>query len=253
MYAAERQQRIHERAQRDGRVDVTGLAELLDVTTETVRRDLAVLEQQGLVRRVHGGALPAERPLPELTLAARIGQHSEAKLRIATRALQELPDGGTILLDSGSTTLAIAELLPADAQLTVVTNNTIVAGALAGRDNLTLLLIGGRVRTVTGAAVGPWAIEALAELTVDVAFLGTNGFDADHGLSTPDQDEAAVKRAMLEAARTRILVADSSKLGAVHLQRFARAEELHTIITDTAADPDAVEALRAAGPKVVIA
>lgn len=253
MYAAERQQRIHERAQRDGRVDVAGLAELLDVTTETVRRDLAVLEQQGLVRRVHGGALPAERSVPELTLTARIGQYADAKLQIATRALQELPDGGTILLDSGSTTLAIAELIPADAQLTVVTNNAIIAGALAGQGNLTLLLIGGRVRTVTGAAVGPWAIGALSELTVDVAFLGTNGFDAEHGLSTPDQDEAAVKRAMLDAARTRILVADSSKLGAVHLQRFARADDVHTIITDAAADPDAVEALRAAGPKVVIA
>jgi len=253
MYAAERQQRIYERAQREGRVEVTGLAELLDVTTETVRRDLAVLEQQGLVRRVHGGALLAERPVPELSLAARIGRHSDTKLRIATRALQELPDGGTILLDSGSTTLAMAEMLPADAHLTVVTNNAIIAGVLAGQGNLALLMIGGRVRTVTGAAVGPWAIGALSELAVDVAFLGTNGFDADHGLSTPDQDEAAVKRAMLDAARTRILVADSSKLGAVHLQRFARADDVHTIITDHAADTDAVEALRAAGPKVVIA
>lgn len=253
MYAAERQQRILERAQLDGRVEVTGIAAWLEVTTETVRRDLAVLEQRGVVRRVHGGALPAERSVPELTLASRIGQQAETKLRIATRALDELPDDGTVLLDSGSTTLALAELLPADARLTIVTNSAGIAQSLAGHDNVTLLLIGGRVRTVTAAAVGPWAMAALAGLSVDVAFLGTNGFDAAHGLTTPDQDEAAVKRAMLEAARTRIVLADSSKLGAVHLQRFAEAAELHTIITDGDADPDALDDLRATGPKVVTA
>jgi len=253
MYAAERQQRILERAQLDGRVEVADLAAQLDVTTETVRRDLAVLEQRGLVRRVHGGALPAERSTPEVALASRIGQQADAKLRIATRALDELPDDGTVLLDSGSTTLALAGLIPANARLTVVTNNAAIAAALAGHENLTLLLIGGRVRTITAATVGPWATAALAGLAVDVAFVGTNGFDAAHGLTTPDQDEAAVKRAILDAARTRILVADSSKLGAVHLQRFGRADELHTIITDADADPDAVEALRTAGPQVVTA
>ncbi|KHK98266.1 D-beta-D-heptose 1-phosphate adenosyltransferase [Microbacterium mangrovi] len=253
MYAAERQQRILEHAQGEGRVEVATLADRFDVTTETVRRDLAVLEQQGLVRRVHGGALPTDRPVPELSLSSRIGRQADAKLRIATRALAELPEDGTVLLDSGSTTLALAELIPTDARLTVVTNNATIAAALAGRENLTLLLIGGRVRTVTAAAVGPWATAALAGLTVDVAFLGTNGFDAAHGLTTPDQDEAAVKRAMLDAARTRVLLADSSKLGAVHLQRFARTDELHTVITDTDADDDAVDALRSAGPKVVTA
>lgn len=253
MYAAERQQRILEHARDDGRVEVATLADRFDVTTETVRRDLAVLEQQGLLRRVHGGALPTEPAVPELSLTSRIGRQSDAKLRIATRALEELPDNGTVLLDSGSTTLALAELLPADARLTVVTNNATIADSLAGRDNLTLLLIGGRVRTVTAAAVGPWAMAALAGLTVEVAFLGTNGFDAAHGLTTPDQDEAAVKRAMLDAARTRVLLADSSKLGAVHLQRFAHADEVHTIITDVDADVDAVESLRDAGPKVVTA
>jgi DeoR family fructose operon transcriptional repressor len=253
MYAAERQQRILEHAQDAGRVEVANLADRFAVTTETVRRDLAVLEQQGLVRRVHGGALPTERSVPELSLSSRIGRQADAKLRIATRALEELPDNGTLLLDSGSTTLAFAELIPADARLTIVTNNASIAGALAGRDNLTLLLVGGRVRTVTAAAVGPWATAALAGLTVDVAFLGANGFDATHGLTTPDQDEAAVKRAMLDSARTRVLLADSSKLGAVHLQRFARVEELHAIITDADADDDALEALRTAGPKVVTA
>jgi DeoR family fructose operon transcriptional repressor len=253
MYAAERQQRILAHAQDEGRVEVATLADRFDVTTETVRRDLAVLEQQGLVRRVHGGALPTERSIPELSLSSRIGRQADAKLRIATRALEELPENGTVLLDSGSTTLALAELIPADARLTVVTNNASIAGSLAGRENLTLLLVGGRVRTVTAAAVGPWATAALAGLTVDVAFLGTNGFDAAHGLTTPDQDEAAVKRAMLDAARTRVLLADSSKLGAVHLQRFARVDELHTVITDTDADVDAVEGLRTAGPKVVTA
>ena len=127
MYAAERQHEILTRARAEGRVEVGLLAESLGVTVETVRRDLTALERLGAVRRVHGGALPVERLALEPNLASRESQHSEQKRRIAARALAELPDGGTMLLDSGTTTLAIAEQLPPDLEATVVTNSIAIA------------------------------------------------------------------------------------------------------------------------------
>ena len=123
MYAAERQQRIIAEARRAGRVEVTALADSLGVAAETVRRDLTALERRGSLRRVHGGAIPVERLEVEPTLATRSGRLADVKRRIAARALDELPSGGSIILDAGSTTLAVAEMLPPDLDLTVLTNS----------------------------------------------------------------------------------------------------------------------------------
>lgn len=251
MYAPERQQLILERARREGRVEVAALAEGLQVTTETVRRDLTALERLGFVRRVHGGALPIDRIEVEPTLAARRGQASAQKRRIATRAVAELPREGTVLLDSGSTTQAIADQFPRDRRLTVVTNSISIATTLHDVDSVDLYLLGGRVRGRTGAAVGEWLTRALAELCVDVAFLGTNGFSVARGLTTPDQAEAVAKRAMAAATRRTVVVTDSSKAGVDHFHRFARVEDIALIITDTELDDETAEQLDLAGTDVV--
>lgn len=253
MYAAERQQRIIAEARRVGRVEVNALADSLGVTTETVRRDLTALERRGSLRRVHGGAIPVERLEVEPTLATRTGRLSEVKRRIAARALDELPTGGSIILDSGSTTAAVAELLPPDLDLTVLTNSLAAATVLATHPGITLYLLGGRVRGATGAAVGDWATGALGGVTVDVALLGTNGLSVTRGLTTPDQSESLVKRAMVTAARKCVLLTDSSKAGDDHLHRFAQVADIDVIITDTGLDDDVAAELRAAGPEVVTA
>ncbi|MDN5765774.1 MAG: DeoR/GlpR family DNA-binding transcription regulator [Humibacillus sp.] len=253
MYAAERQQRIITEARRAGRVEVNALADSLGVATETVRRDLTALERRGSLRRVHGGAIPVERLEVEPTLAARTGRLSEVKRRIAARALDELPTGGSIILDSGSTALAVAELLPPDLDLTVLTNSLAAATLLATHPGINLYLLGGRVRGTTGAAVGEWATGPLAGVTVDVALLGTNGFSVTRGLTTPDQSESLVKRAMVTAARKCVLLTDSSKAGDDHLHRFAQVAEIDVVITDTDLDDDVAAELRAAGPEVVTA
>ncbi|WP_084076697.1 DeoR/GlpR family DNA-binding transcription regulator [Demequina sp. NBRC 110057] len=253
MYATERQQRILEIARTDGRVEVASLAEALEVTTETIRRDLTALEHKGAVRRVHGGAIPAERLELEPTLASRSTQRTDVKRRIAARVLDEIPAGGTVLLDSGSTTQALVDLLPADATLTVVTNSIPAAAALAGRPNLTLLMLGGSVRGATAAAVGDWTTQALAGLVVDVAVLGTNGLSAARGLTTPDQAEAHAKAAMAKAARRVIVATDSSKAGDDHLHRFASLEQVDLIVTDGDLAEDIAEELREAGTEVVCA
>jgi len=252
MYPEERQQLIVEHARTAGRVDVATLADTLDVTTETIRRDLKVLERHGLLRRVHGGAIPVERLGFEPALAARDSVLTAEKERIAKAALAELPDEGSILLDAGTTTARLAEALPHDRELVVLTNGLPIAMSLSTWPNLTVLLVGGRVRGRTLAAVDAWALHALADSYVDVAFMGTNGISTTRGLTTPDTTEAAAKRAMISAARRCVLLADHTKVGNDCLARFASLDDIDVIITDSGIDPDDAEDLRAGGPKVVI-
>lgn len=251
MYAPERQQQILRSARSVGRVEVVALADSLRVTPETIRRDLTALERMGLVRRVHGGALPVERAEAEPTVAMRLGKAGAAKRRIAARAIEQIPRGGTVLLDSGTTTQAIADLLPADLDVTIVTNSFTIAAGLHANPGVTLLLLGGRVRRRTGAAVGVWLEQALSDLCLDVAFLGTNGYSLAGGLTTPDLVEGAAKRAMVAATRRAIVVADSSKAGQVQLDRFAQIEQLAMLITDTGLDDETAEQIDAAGADVV--
>ncbi len=251
MYAAERHEAILERARNQGRVEVGSLADELRVTVETVRRDLTALERLGVVRRVHGGALPVERLTLEPTLAIRESHMAEQKQRIAERAVAEIPEGGSILLDSGTTTLAIAGVLPHDKRFTVVTNSVAIGALLADRPGIEFMMLGGRIRSRTGAAVGPWTIAALQDMAIDVAFLGTNGFSLERGFTTPDQAESAAKRAMVNAARRIIVVSDATKAGQVHLHRFADTSEVAMLVTDTSLDDDTTEDFDAAGVEVV--
>lgn len=251
MYAEERLTFIAERARIAGRVDVAALAAELDVTTETIRRDLTALERQGLIRRVHGGAIPIERVAVEPGLAAREAAHRGEKERIAKAALSELPAEGAILLDAGSTTIRLAELMPSDRELTVVTNALPVAAVLAARGNIRLMLVGGRVRGRTLAAVDAWALRSLGDVYVDVAFVGTNGLTVERGLTTPDQAEAAVKAAMVAAARRAIVLCDHSKIGNDCFARFASLADIDLLISDDGLDEDVAAEIEAAGPRVV--
>jgi DeoR family fructose operon transcriptional repressor len=253
MYAEERQRWIVERARAGGRVEVAALAVELGVTTETVRRDLTTLERHALLRRVHGGAIPIERLGFEPALAARDSVLTDEKERIARLALAELPDEGSILLDAGTTTARLAAALPADRELVVLTNGLPIAMALSVRPNITVLMIGGKVRGRTQAAVDAWALQALADSYVDVAFIGTNGISPERGLTTPDTTESAVKRAMIRAARRSVVLADHTKVGQDHLSRFAALDEIDTLITDSGLDLQVADELRALGPKVLLA
>ncbi|HEY8721017.1 DeoR/GlpR family DNA-binding transcription regulator [Pengzhenrongella sp.] len=251
MYAPERNQQILATARAEGRVDVAALARDLGVTPETVRRDLTALERHGLVRRVHGGAIPVERLGFEQGLADRDTLLAAEKERIAKAALDELPDGGAIIIDAGTTTVRLAELLPGDRELTVVTNALPVAMMLAGRQNITLHILGGTIRLRTFAAVGGWALRAMADIHPDVAFMGTNGLTVEHGLTTPDLAEAAVKRAMVAAARRTVVLADHTKIGRSYFAHVAPLSEVDTLITDSDLDEELAGEVEAAGPVVV--
>ncbi len=255
MYAEERQQTIAGLVADRGRVAVTALAEEFGVTTETVRRDLALLERSGTLRRVHGGAVPVGAlTFVETALAERHGTRSEQKRKIAAAALDLVPGaGGSLLLDGGSTTAALADLLPGDRRLLVATSSVPIAARLAAAPGLDLLVLGGRVRGITQCAVGEQAVTALADLRVDVAFLGTNGITATHGFTTPDEAEASVKRAMTRSGQRVVVLADSSKLGREHLVRFATPADVDVLVTDSDVDAGDVALLEDAGVEVVVA
>jgi DeoR family fructose operon transcriptional repressor len=253
MYAEERQQEILRLARAEGRVDVPGLAADLDVTTETIRRDLTVLERAGVIRRVHGGAIPVERLGFEPALAARDVVMTVEKERIAKAALAEVPDEGSIIIDAGSTTERLATILPMDRELTVVVNAPPLAVLLATRPNLTVIKLGGRVRRRTLATVDDWNLRMLSQLYVDVAFMGTNGLSPERGFTTPDPAEAAMKRAMISAARRTIVLADHTKAGNDFLARFAELTDVDTIITDDGLDGELAEDFERAGLRVISA
>ncbi len=255
MYAEERQQAMAQLVTEHGRLSVAAIAEQFDVTTETVRRDLSVLERMGLLRRVHGGAVPASSlAVIESGLGERDQANTAQKELVAKAALEQLPPpGGTVLLDAGSTTGRFASLLPRDHRLTVITHAVPIAARLAVHPQIELHLLPGRVRTTTQAAVGADTVTALHHLRVDVAFLGTNGITVEHGLSTPDHDEAAAKRAMVGAARRVVCLTDASKVGSEAAIRFAALEEVDVVVTDSGIDAESRKAFEAAGPEVVIA
>ncbi|GAB7066026.1 DeoR/GlpR family DNA-binding transcription regulator [Mycolicibacterium hodleri] len=216
-----------------------------------MRKDLALLEERGLLRRVHGGAVPGEPSRAEPHVADR-GVHQAEKSSIARRALRFVPDGGSLLLDAGSTTLLLAEMLPTDRGLVVYTNSWPVGAALHAR-GVEVVALGGRIRPATMAAVGVLTGHALAAVNVDVAFLGTNALSFDRGLSTPDPDEAAVKHQMLAAAGQRVFLVDSSKFGHVSHARHATLDDVDVLITDAAVSAADRKRLRAAGVAVEVA
>ena len=241
MYPEERQQAIASLVMERGRASVTELAQAYDVTTETVRRDLAVLDKAGIVRRVHGGAVPVRAlHLVEPGVGERDITRAEQKDTIAAAAAEFFPlSGATVLMDAGTTTMRIAAHLPTDRPLVVVTNSVPIAARLATIPTVSLQLLGGRVRGVTQAAVGEQTLRVLDTLRVDIAFIGTNAISVRHGLSTPDSDEAAVKRAMVRSANYVVVAADSSKVGREDLVSSAPITSGDPLITDpetTAAD-----------------
>ena len=255
MYAEERQQAIAGLVAQRGRLAVTAVAERFGVTTETVRRDLALLERAGMLRRVHGGAVPTNAlTVVEPGLGERRSTRTDQKRRIATAALALVPDvDGSLILDGGSSTASLAEVLPADRRLLVVTNSVPISHRLTVAPGVSLHVLGGRVRGITQTAVGESTVAALADLRVDVAFLGANGVSAAHGFSTPDETEAASKRAMVRAAQRVVVLADSSKLGREHLVRFASVDDVDVLVTDDEADPDVVTEIESHGIEVLTA
>lgn len=252
-YPEQRQEEILALLEQQRQVEVSTLATSFGVTGETIRRDLSELQRRRLARRVHGGAIPWETGRVTAKLAARNAEHANEKRRMAKIALQELPPEGQVLLDSGSTVAHLAKELPLDCQLTIVTNSLANIEALSEHEDVQLVVLGGEVEHDTLTMVDAATVAAIQELRVDTLVLGTDGASPEGGLSTPYRNHAAVKQAMIDTARRVVLMADSSKLGSDYFVRFARWDDVDTIITDTAAPKSVVAAIEALGTTVLLA
>lgn len=248
----ERRRRILEQARGNGHIDVTDLAHQLDVAAETVRRDLRVLEEHGLLRRTHGGAYPVESAGYESTLARRSGSWVAEKRRIAAAAIDQLGDAETVYLDEGFTPQLVAEeLVSVGRPLTVVTSSLVSASLLAGVPQLTVIVLGGRVRGQTLGTVDHWAIRMLSDLVIDLAVMGANGLSRDRGLTTPDPAVAAVKETVVGVSRRRIFVGIHTKFGVTSFCRFAAVSDFETLITDTTISVHEAHRYTALGPAVI--
>jgi DeoR family transcriptional regulator of aga operon len=246
----ERFGRILELLARDGTVTVAVLAGELGVSEATVRRDLQALGDQRLLERSHGGAV-AHGTAHELPVRYRTGR-SDEKRRIARAAADLVTDGIAIALTGGTTTTEVARMLAARQDLTVVTNALNIAVELAVRPNLKLIVTGGVARSASYELVGSLADATLRGLYVDVAFVGVDGVDAERGLTTQNEVEATTNRALMARANRTIVVADASKLGRVAFAEIAGIGSADQLITNTGADAEQVERLRAAGLAVTL-
>lgn len=250
MLSEERRREILELLRSNGRVLVRDLARRFRTSLITIRKDLESLHHRGLLERTHGGALPLRSgALQDQPLEQKERLHRKEKLRIANAAARMIRQDQVVILDSGTTTMAIARGCRHLRGLTIITNATNIAAELAD-SNVEVILTGGSLRRQSYSLVGPLAEESLRKFSADLLFLAVDGFDVNYGLTTPNQLEARVNRAMSEAARRTIVVCDASKFGRRSLSLIMPVSSVHEVITDRAIPGTDLKALRKAGVEV---
>lgn len=252
MLRVERQTRILEMLEKAGAVEVSALAEIFKVSEMTIRRDLQSLERKGILRRTHGGAVLAHPALVEQPLAVRLNHEVESKWKIAAAAVKLINDGSTVILDSGSTTEALARQLNGFRSVTVIANAVNIAAELVRKPGITVLMVGGLLRSASFSCVGPEAQDMLSQFKVDQTFLGMGGVSLDAGLTNRSVQEVPIKQAMIRAGAQVIVLVDSSKIGKVVFARVAPLSAIDLIVTDDAISAEQLEAFREKGVQVLV-
>ncbi len=252
MLNEERRRSILEIINREGRGIVKDLSRHFKTSNVTIRKDLEILHNRGVVHRTHGGALPLQSgALLDFSLQEKEKLHRKEKERIGQAAAALIKEGESVVLDSGTTTRAVARALRERKQLTVITNAVNIAAELAGT-SIEVILTGGILREKSFSLVGPLAEETLRSLSADILFLAVDGIDVHFGLTTPNLLEARVNRVMVEISRRTVLVCDSSKFGRRSLSLIAPMSSIQQIITDNRIPKSDVIALEEAGIEVAI-
>jgi DeoR family transcriptional regulator of aga operon len=253
------QQRFHailSGLQRDGAVAVDDLSSELSVSVVTIRRDLDLLEQQGLLRRTHGGASSIE-PLfyepfkKDRSFQAQLERQANEKRRIGRAAASLITPGQTIAITPGTTTAEIIRGIPLDSRITVVTNTANIAMELSKRKDVNVFVTGGHLHGEWFSLVGPTAIRSLENMLIHTMFIGTDGIDEQWGLSCYSADEAELNATMVRQARRHIAVADHTKFGVVANWRICESSIVQTLITDTGASDETIAPFQKMGIDVI--
>lgn len=249
----ERQQLVLAYIEERQRVAVADIRDRFAVSEVTARRDLESLESQGLIRRVHGGALALRRAPPELPALERTREQADEKQRIGAAAAALVEDGETVFISSGTTPLEVARHLRERSGLTVITNSLPVVNLLAGAPDITLIALGGMLRRSELSLIGHVTELALAELRADKVIFGVRAIDLEYGLTNDYLPETMTDRTILRIARTVIVVADHTKFGRVSAAVVAPITAMHTLVTDSETPGAFIAALREQGVQVVLA
>ncbi|WP_330334001.1 DeoR/GlpR family DNA-binding transcription regulator [Streptomyces sp. NBC_00536] len=251
MLAAERRDHLLGLLDREGKIVAKDVAAELRISEDSVRRDLRDLAAEGLCQRVYGGALPVSPATADY--AARQTVAPDGKRRVAAVAARLVRPGGTLILDGGTTALAVARALPQDLACTVITHSPTVAAALLGHPRAELFLLGGRVFKHSAVACGAAAVEAAQNVSADLCLLGVTGVHPEAGLTTGDAEEAAMKRALAARAADTYVLASSEKIGTASRFRVLPWDEISGLITDADPHDAVVERLTALGVEVLAA
>ena len=251
MLAEQRHQYILSQLTKTGALSVAELVQALNVSRETIRRDLNALAERGLITTTHGGALAADRREP--SLEAREAANAAAKRAIGVRAAELVPDGASLIIDSGTTTHAVARALADRHQLTVYTNDWRIAQVLARRNGNRVSLLGGELSEDEDATFGLDTVQQLAQYHVDFAFVGAGGISAEAYLTDYTRMAAEVRSRMIASASVAVVVADHSKFGRVTPVRINGFENARYVVTELAPERGLRKALAARGPELLIA
>jgi DeoR/GlpR family transcriptional regulator of sugar metabolism len=255
LLADERRREIFKIIKREGRVSVEDLVQRFDVSAVTLRADLGLLAQQGLMLRSHGGGILPQEPDQEFPLSVKKTIHHGEKLRIGRAAAKIVKPHQTVILDSGTTSAEVARAIKRTSfdGLTIITHSLTIAQEFTDAPRISVLMIGGIMRHVSGSFVGPQAERFLKELHANHVFLGVDGIDPDIGLSTPDLLEAQLNSLMMDVSQEVTVVADASKLGRRSLSVISDIARIHRLVTDNRAPAETLERIRAKGVEVIVA
>ncbi|NBC64149.1 MAG: DeoR family transcriptional regulator [Bacteroidetes bacterium] len=229
----ERRDSIIQIIQKNGKVRVDALSDKFDVSSVTIRNDLDFLEKKGIVHRTHGGALLRKSVYEDPSLEEKQQLYRKEKQRIGEKAVELINDGDSILLDSGTTAMEIAQRLNGKKKLTVMTNAINLALKLGNLESMSVMLTGGLLRKESFSLVGPEAEATISNYYFDKLFLGVDGLDINFGLTTPNPMEAQLNRIMVERAQQVIAITDSSKFGRHSFSYICDVDVISTLITDT--------------------
>jgi DeoR/GlpR family transcriptional regulator of sugar metabolism len=249
----ERKRKISQFIEENKRATVTELSELFGVSESTIRRDLEVLDEQGVIQRAHGGAVVVERAAPEPPIIQRIVENEEEKKKIGRAAAQLVRDGETVFLGSGTTTLEVARNLVDKSNLTVITNALNIANLFAGNPNITVIVVGGLLRHSELSMIGHITEQVLKELRADKVIMGMRAISIEEGLTNDYLPETMTDRAIIQFAPEVILVADHSKFDKVSTALVAPITSVNKMVTDVDTPTQIVADLRAMGIDVIIA